>query len=193
MNRMLQRILLIALASAGISVLASAGTDVVLDTRALTLPPGTTVHVEITAQYELDDIPTFSRADVGKRIEITDDMTRYRLRATDVADWDFTFPQSGIVPAKRFVLHFKEKLLAPPPRMMASVAFPVTCTLIRPDGSKREQEYKFSMAITADTVSINRCLKVSGGPKGALTVSVVPTCDWVPGKNDLIMKNPPTR
>jgi len=194
MNRFLSKTtLFISLLFVGASAYAGGGTSITLDTRALALLPGTVVHAEITAEYQLHDTPTLSKANAGKTIDITDDTRRYRIPAQDIALWDFTVPAAGTVPPKKLVLHFKDELPAPPPKLMASVAFPVHLRITRPDGTMREYDYTFAMSILVDTPSIARCFTVYGGGKNGIGAGVLPACDWKPGKNDLVVGNPPTK
>lgn len=186
MNRPLLFFVL-ALGCAG-TASAADGTRVLITTKALSLPPGTRVHVEMSAQFTFTMLPEVVAPKPGAgptHVEITDDMIKYRLDAAKPLVWEFIVPPGGKVPEEHFELVFSKLLPAPPKGMFASIGFPTHYRCVVP-GAKAplviERTNEFGMAYERPTAVITRCIRFASSGPEQFGMGVLPSCDVDPRK-----------
>ncbi|HKR66541.1 MAG TPA: hypothetical protein VJZ00_22630 [Thermoanaerobaculia bacterium] len=184
MKRTLAILITLACASAA---MAANGTRIVLDTKTKALPPGTRVHVEMRAEFTLTTLPEAATPKAGAgptRVEITDDMVKYRLAAAKPAVWDFIVGADGNVPAEQLEFQFSKILPAAPPGMFASIVFPTHYRCVLPGKTPVvvERANEYGMQYEKPSAVITRCVRFASWAPGQVGMGVLPTCDTDPRK-----------
>ncbi|HEY4642133.1 MAG TPA: hypothetical protein VII75_12375 [Thermoanaerobaculia bacterium] len=170
---------------------AGDGTSIVFASRAAGLPPGTHVRLELTAAYQLVQMPEIDKNAKGgmRTLEIPAENLRYHLEADKPLVWEFTVGPDGKAPQPEFRLNFSRRLLAPPAGMLAEVLFPTRYTVTLPGAKPVTKQSQFGMQIERDSgPTIARCVRVKGGPDGGFGVGVLPACDANPAANGHVIR-----
>jgi hypothetical protein len=186
MKRILNAALLIL--AAALPLAAAEGTRIVVTTHAPKLPPGTRVFVEMKAEYSMVDLSRVSAPKPGagpQKLEITDDMIRYRLASPQTFVWDFVVPADGKVPVENFTFTFPKLLPTAPNGMAAGITFPTHYRVVVP-GEKTpvviDRHSEFGMSYDKAAAVITRCVRMGGSSATTIGMGVLADCTVDPRK-----------
>jgi hypothetical protein len=154
--------------AACVTLFAADETTVVVRTNSHNLPPGTTIVVDVTAIYVVDEL----KRD-GQRIEATQVS---EMRANNYLQWRLMAGPDGTVPRKEFRFVFPNKLPIPPPGTVGSLRFRTHYEIVCPRSAGKacisyQHDSTFGGMLRSVPNLIERCLNLTGlgAPEGIQT------------------------
>ena len=149
----------------GLALFAAGETTVVVRTKSHNLPPGTTIVVDATAMYVIDELKRDGQKILATQLS--------ELRANGYLQWRLTAGPDGTVPTKEFRFVFSNKLPTPPPGTAGSLRFRTHYEIVCPPDAgntcisyQRESTYGGTLRSVPNL--LERCLNLTGlgAPEG---------------------------